>query len=606
MVKRHIVAILLVVFSFGHVVLANPDNVSEPGKYKGFSNQTYDGWSRKSLYITARDGTRLAIDIIQPTRKGKIHSKPLPVIWEHRRYHRASIDENGNILSQLDRQDHPLSKVILYGYVIAIADVRGSGASFGTRVDPHPSIESLDAYDITEWLAKQKWCDGNVGMYGISYSGTAQLMAASSAPPHLKAIFPEMAMFDLYDLCYPGGIYRYTLLNNWSNQVHNLDLFKSRKAAPVDSDIDQKSLMLALSQHRNNSDVNNAKNAPYRSSNQYDENNFYSKHSVSSYLDQISNSKVAIYFRAGWLDMYSRDMLLMFKNLENPKKIAIGPWNHYQSQGLDRATELLRWYDYWLKGIPNGIMDEPPVMFGVNGLPINKAIRYCHSWPPAEIEQTKYYLSNGPCNSIKSINCGQLALKPPLNGEDKYTVNPTCTTGKITRWTGGGPPEYPEMTRKDQKGLTYTTPVLSRQVEIIGHPIVHLWLSSQADDVDLFVYLEEVEENGNSTYITEGCLRASNRKTIRPPYDNLGLPYLSGSEKDRTKLTNQPVELTFDLLPTANYFEAGHRIRITITCADSDNYLSQYNKNKPPEIKIIRNEKYPSHILLPIMPQNNF
>ncbi len=128
-----------------------------------------------------------------------------------------------------------MRKVVVHGYIFAVADVRGSGASFGTRVDPTPPQESLDAYDITEWLATQPWCTGRVGMYGISYSGTDQLTAAATSPPHLKAIFPEMVMFDLYDFCYPGGICRHTFLRNWQQQVRALDLHQAQKAAPVDA-----------------------------------------------------------------------------------------------------------------------------------------------------------------------------------------------------------------------------------------------------------------------------------------------------------------------------------------------------------------------------------
>jgi len=177
------------------VDLAARQRISEPGRYEGYSEAIYDGWQRHSVYVTVRDGTKIAMDIFRPTRRGRLHSEALPVIWEHRRYQRASQDQNGRIFSQLDRGDHPMRKVLLYGYVYAVAAVRGSGASFGTRIDPTPPQESLDAYDLTEWLAAQPWCTGKVGMYGISYSGTVQFMAASAAPPHLKAIFPEMAMF---------------------------------------------------------------------------------------------------------------------------------------------------------------------------------------------------------------------------------------------------------------------------------------------------------------------------------------------------------------------------------------------------------------------------
>jgi len=183
----------------------------------------FDGWIRTSRYVPVRDGTHLAIDIFRPTNKGVVHAEALPVIWEHRRYQRASIDRDGAMHSQLDRQDHPMRKVVAHGYIFVVAAARGSGASFGTRVDATPPQESLDAYDITEWLAVQPWCSGAVGMYGISYSGTAQFMAAGTAPSRLKAIFPEMAMFDLYDFCYPGGIFRYRFMKDWARQTQALD-----------------------------------------------------------------------------------------------------------------------------------------------------------------------------------------------------------------------------------------------------------------------------------------------------------------------------------------------------------------------------------------------
>jgi predicted acyl esterase len=129
--------------------------ISKPGQYQGYSQALFDGWRRTSQYITMRDGTRIAIDVFRPTKNNVLHEERLPVIWEHRRYQRAAIDQNGTVHSQLDREDHPMRKLVPYGYVFVVADGRGAGASFGTRIDPNPPRESLDAYDITEWLAAQ-------------------------------------------------------------------------------------------------------------------------------------------------------------------------------------------------------------------------------------------------------------------------------------------------------------------------------------------------------------------------------------------------------------------------------------------------------------------
>ena len=576
---------------------ATKQRLSEPGRYEGYSEAVYDGWQRRSVYVTVRDGTKIAMDIFRPTRQGRLHSEALPVIWEHRRYQRASQDEKGRISSQLDRGDHPMRKVVLYGYVYAVAAVRGSGASFGTRIDPTPPQESLDAYDLTEWLAAQSWCSGKVGMYGISYSGSVQFMAASAAPPHLKAIFPEMAMFDLYDFVYPGGICRDTFMQNWARQTRGFDLQLIRKPAPVTGAPDD-DLQQALAQHKTNFDVAKASLAPYRDSIIQGAGAVYRDHSPSAYIDRVNRSGVAIYQRAGWFDMYPRDMLLWFNNLQVPKKIVIGPWNHYQSEGLDRATEMLRWYDYWLKGIDNGIMDEPPVLYGVIGLPRDKSIRWSDQWPPAESHPVVYYLSEGPSGSVDSINDGRLSTVASTSGADRYKVDYTTTSGPKTRWTGG-PPAYPDMTANDRKALTYTTAVLTNDIEIAGHPVVHVWIECSVEDVDIFAYLEEVEPNGRSTYITDGCLRTSHRRLNVPPHDRMGLPYHRSFAQDREPLPDEPVELTFDLYPTANLFEAGHRMRLSVTCADYDNNQTP-QVNPAPEMTIYRNAEKPSRILLPI------
>ncbi|MBN2315850.1 MAG: CocE/NonD family hydrolase [Sedimentisphaerales bacterium] len=178
---------------------------------------------------------------------------------------------------------------------------------------------------------------------------------------------------------------------------------------------------------------------------------------------------------------------------------------------MDRATELLRWYDYWLKDIDNGIMDEPPVLYGVIGLSRNKSIRWSDQWPPADSHPVDYYFCDGPSKSVDSVNDGLLSTIAPKSGTDRYKVDYTTTSGSKTRWTGGTP-AYPDMTTNDRKALTYTTAVLANDVEIAGHPVVHMWIECTADDVDLFAYLEEVEPDGRSTYITDGCLRASNRR----------------------------------------------------------------------------------------------
>jgi putative CocE/NonD family hydrolase len=436
-------------------------------------------------------------------------------------------------------------------------------------------------------------------MYGISYSGTAQLMAASTAPPHLKAIFPEMVMFDLYEFCYPGGIFRHAFMKGWQQQVRGFDLSQIQRAAPVDSDESQTWLAQAIAQHQGNFDVPEAARAPLRDSILPQAEGVYTDNNPSTYVDAVNKSGVPVYLRAGWFDMYPRDMLLWFCNLSQPKKIALGPWNHYQSHGLDRGTELLRWFDYWLKDIDNGIMKEPPILYCVRDAPPDRMIRSAQQWPLPQAQPVKYYVAAGPSGSVKSVNDGLLSPSISKPGRDSYVVDYSTTSGVRSRWTGG-PPAYSDMAANDRKALTYTTKPLAKPVEVVGHPIMHVWLQCPADDLDVFAYLEEIDAQGRSTYITEGCLRASHRALSKPPHARPDLPYHSGLEKDTAKLPNEPVELVFDLLPTGKHFPAGHRIRIAVTGADKDSYQTPQH-NPAPLITVLRDAQHRSYVILPLV-----
>ncbi|MCU0915740.1 MAG: CocE/NonD family hydrolase [Planctomycetes bacterium] len=183
------------------------ERISQPGRYQGYSRVRFDGWRRSSRYLTMRDGVRIAIDVLRPTRSNVLHEERLPVIWEHRRYLRAVLNPSGKIYSQLDRQDHPMRKLVQHGYICAVADGRGSGVSFGARIDPNPPQESLAAYDITEWLATQPWCNGRVGMYGISRDRPAAPEGDLPRDGHVRPAAHRQALCrrpshpDRYHLC---------------------------------------------------------------------------------------------------------------------------------------------------------------------------------------------------------------------------------------------------------------------------------------------------------------------------------------------------------------------------------------------------------------------
>ena len=575
--------------------------ISEFGLYEGYSEPLYDGFVRQSQYVEVRDGTLLAADIYRPTLNGQVVEEPLPVIWAHTRYHRARQSPGGDVQPGLGGAYH----LIPYGYVVGVVDARGSGASFGVRTAECAPEEAQDAYDITEWFAAQPWCDGNVGMSGGSYMGITQLFAAAQGPPSLKAIFPGMHVFDLYDQFLTNGILMRDFLEQWNAAVRAMDSNTGVSVAPVDADPDGTMLAEALALRPQNAyPLEMIKDAPYRNS-PAPGVGAYDVISPGTYVNDINVAGVAVYQLGGWYDLYATEPMLWFANLEGPHKLVMTGWNHSAYETW-MEIEQLRWYDYWLKGIDNGIMDEPPLRYYVMGVPDDEAWRTADEWPLPNGERVSLYFRAGPSESVDSVNDGLLLAEAPIegNGQDDYTVDYATTTGETNRFANGcgAPFQYPDMVEHDRKALTYTTPPLDGDMKVTGHPVVHLWATSTAGDGDFFVYLEEVDEAGYSTYITEGRLRASYRALHEPPFENMGLPWHRCYNQDAEPLhQDEPVELIFDLMPTSNLFDTGHRIRVTVTGADADTFETP-QLEPPPTVSIYRSSEYTSFIELPIIP----
>ncbi|MBN1848094.1 MAG: CocE/NonD family hydrolase [Deltaproteobacteria bacterium] len=595
--KRSIFYFLLVVgliLNLNLIPAAADDLISRPGEYSGYSEVLYDEWVRSSQYVEAQDGTKLAVDIYRPAVDGVAVDTPYPALFNFTPYRRAYYAGGSLRLS-----DQGMSALTKYGYVIIVADVRGKGASYGTRVSMAHISEGWDAHDIIEWAAAQEWCSGVVGMFGGSANGHTMLAAAATAPPSLKAIYPRITEFDLYDGWMRGGMHRTTGGGGEGQD----DL----ATAPVDEDTEDENgngipdmLEEAVSQHPDNTPyLPMLAELPYRDSTSttYPEvGQFWLESSFSQYIDVINESDIAIYHSCGWNDLFTRDPIMGFINgPENRVKLVMGPGGHFGggSGGLDELVEQHRFFDYWLKGIDNGIMDEPPIYYYTMGGPAGQEWRFAWQWPLPNEKKIKFYLQAGPSGSDPvSAYDGSLSTKRPktMTGQDDYTADYSVTCNQLM-----GNCVY------DQWGLTYTTDPLPEDVELTGHPVLHLWISSPVEDGDFFADLEEVDENGNAKYVAvQGRLRASHRSLNTPYYDFLGLPWHRSFEEDLEPLPiGEPVELTFDILPTSNVFEAGHRIRLTINCA-SKQVLSFLQFDPPPVVSIYRNKIHKSYISLPI------
>jgi putative CocE/NonD family hydrolase len=559
-----------------------------------------DGWLRSSQYVTVRDGTRIAVDVYRPARRGAALEGPLPVVWIFDRYHRARV-ENGRLWTRLDGE-YWLKALICRGYVVGVADVRGSGASYGTRTGLLMEEDQRDAYDITEWFAAQPWSSGRIGMCGKSFMGMTQLLAASARPPHLVAIAPERTPFDLYDFAYPGGVFRDDYAREWGRNTDELD--KIRHAAPVDADAGGRLLALAIAEHQANCDIHQLfSRLPLRDSqDQHSRGYPYDSQSLSRHRHDIAASGVAVLQFAGWHDMWPRDALFWHANLPNPRRLVLGPWAHTHDAGWKLFSERLRWFDHWLKGIDNGVMAEPPIRYYTSGAPGRVRWRTTDRWPLPHEQRTTFYFA-GPEGG--QAHKGALAPdpRPAASGRDVYVIDYTTTSGDGSRWKNGYGREfgYRDMRPNDARALTYTTAELEEDLEVTGHPVACLWVTATARDLDLFVYLEEVRADGYSDYVSEGVLRASHRALAESPFDNLGLPYHPSTAAAIAPLDpDQVVALTFDLHPISRVFRRGARIRVAVTGADAGNALTPA-LDPPPLVTVYREQQFPSHVILPVV-----
>ena len=612
-----ITTLFVMILSLFSTVFAEGTAISRFGEYSGYSAPIYNGYERVSEYVTVQAGTadetQLAVDLLMPTLDGQVFSdlgQTLPVIWTHVPYHRANQFPDGFVLNWVMMSEPWALELLNYGYVIAVADVRGTGASFGTKSTMWSENEMRDAYDITEWLGGQSWSTGNVGMFGLSYMGSNQYLTAAMAPPSLKCIFPRITDFDTYDFFYQNGVFLKNSLLTWGAMTDALDLnlIPDMPTAPVDADLDGSMLAAAIAEHLGNIGHFIAfSSAPFRDS--VDPNTGEQLHltrSVSAHLDEINQSGVAIYHWGKWYDQWTRDTLYAYGNMEVPQKLAMLPDFHSVQNVPLLTTEHLRWYDYWLKGISNGVMREAPINYAVLNAPAGKEFQKAYVWPPLPVVQSRLFLNEGESGTVSSVNDGRLTLIPSLPpASDEYTVDYTATSGYPTRWTNaaeppGGPVGYSNMTSNDEKGLTYTTEEVPKDVHVLGAPVLHLWVTSTHPDGNFIAYLEDIDETGYSHYVTEGAIRASNRALHDASFDTFGTPWHRGYEVDQEDLpTGEPVELVFDMLPSSYVFQEGHRVRITIVGADQSTYPDE-GLDPAPVVKIYRSPHYKSRLELPV------
>jgi putative CocE/NonD family hydrolase len=594
--------------------------ISQTGIYKGYSSAQYKGYKYSSCYVPMRDSILLAVDVFLPKKLEA--GKKIPTIGYLDRYVRSVEAKwpfnwlKDPIEASVIEQE--IKFFTSYGYAIVVVDVRGTGASQGKRRMEFSPEEVLDGRDMVDWIIAQPWSDRNVGTTGVSYLGTTAEMLLANQHPAVKACIPRSAIFDLYnDLAFPGGVCQGPFIDIWGFTTRALDdnnysvlgkLAKLVKGVhPVKSDKHRVIYKQVVAEHKKNYNVSKGVDGlSYRDEPDTVVKASLNDFSVHTRLSQVEGSHTPIYRIGGWYDgALAKGALDAALNTTNTRKVLIGPWDHGPRNNASPYsntkkvtfsvyTEMLRFFDHYLKGIKNGIDEEPVFTYYSVGPEIWKTSA---TWPPKEQHGVKMFLS-----ANKEVVSSSSKIK---NGTLSYAVDYTATTGLSSRWNSvttlykHGPTNYPDRKKEDEKLLSFTSDKLSAATDIAGNPVVHLNFSADANDATVFCYIEDVGPDSSVTYVTEGMFRPLQRKLSNDVYKTLYPNHTYKKDDGQPYKNGEVVPLTFDLLPISYQFKAGHRIRISIAGADAGHF--NLPKDKPANFQIITTADNAAYIELPVV-----
>jgi uncharacterized protein len=536
---------------------------------------------RESRYVAVRDGTRLAMNIYRPAIEGRPVTTPHPVVFSFTPYRARYHDAAGKLTELGQFTGYGLKDLTERGYVLAVADIRGKGASFGARRGFQDRTEANDGYDLVQWLATQPWGSDKVGMVGCSYLGGTTVHVASTAPPALKAIFTGATDLDKYAFVRRGGIT--AQFNTRPDEPLSDDLM----SLPMDADPDGSQLRTAVSEHARNTPMAELwYGMPYRDSvSKLTGNRFWEEAGPYPYLDAIRKAGIATYFWGNWQDEPTEQVILLYANLGG--KLLIGPGSHcVPPPGYDLGGEIRRYLDQQLRGIDTGLNREPRVTYFVNGEAKGHDWIHAEKVPGTGVARTTFFLDSS----------ARLTQSKPHSSSDGFAVDYSVASAEYFAFW---------VESQQAHGLGFTGPVLEADSTMVGYPVVDLWVAADRADANFFAYLEDLAPDGKSMVVSLGRLAASHRRISVAPYKTLGLPWHSGLESDSQPLqVGKPAELRFSLTPSAWVFKAGHRMRVVVTGADPrQRNLLQIRQDPPPQLRVFQGGKQASRIEIPLLPK---
>ena len=570
--------------------------------------QDYTILFEKNVPITMRDGTILRADVFRPDAEGQF-----PVIIERTQLWKGEAGFHG--CYQTGKFLAPR------GYVYIAQDVRGSFESEGEFYygrDDGWGIHQ-DGFDTIEWAAQQSWCNGNVGMVGACGSGMTQYQAAPTRPPHLKTLFTIVGGAHR-NYFYRDNVYRLSTNRNMAfwYQLHQLQYpIASTEKEAIRSYLEKTSQdpkeMAAWFRHLPLKSFPPADSWQiwFRDVLDHPANDpYWAMTDVSLKFNEID---VPILQVAGWFDLALNVSLTNFSGIlkngrseqcRKAQRLIVGPWGHLNvgerkigeidfgpEAVIDVETLRLKWLDYWLKGVDNGIIHSPCVRIFLMGE--NRWVDL-ETWPPMEARFEPMYFREGSERNKTSLNDGRLTFEVPENVEkaDSFVYDPENPIPSLASDIDALPMDYRSL---EERMLTYTSDVLDKPLTIIGPVKTVLHGLSSAKDTDWMVRLCDVWPDGRSISVCDGVMRARYRNSL---------------EHEELLEPGMTYRFEVDMWATAQTFQPGHRIRVQVTSSDFPRYDRNLNTGgafgeesggQTATNTIFHDALRPSHILLPVI-----
>jgi len=548
---------------------------------------------RVNVPVPMRDGVKLSTDLYLPDGDG-----PFPTILERTPYDNSLEAFEQHARRSVDR-----------GFAVALQDCRGRFDSEGLYT-PFRN-EAHDGFDTHEWIGRQSWSTGRVGMRGGSYDGWVQWTSATLGSKHLQAIAPAVMATELHPgLVYRGGALNLGVLLTWGmrtsgrsrQRLDHLDWVEQFRHMPV-------------------AEAANAAATDIQSWREWIEHEGRDGWWDPITLDaKFSGATAPALVLGGWYDLYSSDTFTSWEAYRTrgsggaaASRIVVGAWPHALSTspitgGVDFGNRSMldlealenRWFDRWLRDERNGVDEEPPVKIFLMGA---GEWHDAHQWPLPGTEFEPWYLHSGGSANTLLGDGGLATTKPADETADRFTYDPNypvptrggcnCCQPELVPW---GPYDQRDVEMRSDV-LVYTSDPLARDVAVVGPVKVVLYAATDATDTDWTAKLVDVRPSGFAMNLCDGIVRARWRSDATTPRP------LEPGKAERYEI---------DLMVTGNVFRAGHRIRIEISSSNFPRFDRNLNTGvllregsstlRTAHQTVLHDAAHASHVVLPVVP----